>query len=240
MLFTKSMASSIEPTNRRRGFRPGKWIVIGGSVVLLWFIMAIVIGIRSSRPSKPNIKPRAKAQARQNPAPAPDLPPPQFSVPGGIYTNTISVRLTASSRSTSIHYTVDGSEPTPASRTYSDPIQISSSTLLKAKVFGTGLSVSATVRRAYIRPNSDLEGFSSNLPLIILNTFGQRVPKEEKLLVAAHFVDSKGSRSTLAGAVDFDGSADLNIRGHTSLRYPKHSYHLKIKDDGHNPLKIPL
>src|SRR5207253_9481016 len=47
-------------------------------------------------------------------------------------------------------------------------------------------------------------------------------------------------RSTLAGPADFDGRGDLNVRGHTSLRYPKHSYHFKSRDDEKNALKVPI
>src|SRR5207247_6500235 len=88
-----------------------------------------------------------------------------------------------------------------------------------------------------IRLNSDLQSFSSNLPLLIFNSFGKKIPHDKKVRVSAHFIDNKGARNLLAGPIDFAGSGDFNIRGHTSLRYPKHSYHFKTKDDEHSPLK---
>src|SRR5579864_8596131 len=63
----------------------------------------------------------------------PKLAEPNFSIPGGLYTNGVSVKLSANSPSEVVRYTLDGSEPTSASPKYSSPINISESTLLKAK-----------------------------------------------------------------------------------------------------------
>src|SRR5712692_5220929 len=136
------MASVVETTKRRNRFRTIRRVLMIG---LFGVVVLIVIGaIFSPRPA-----PKAKTRSKLNPAPAlvADLPKPQFSVPGGLYTNNVSVALSASTPSASIRYTVDGSEPTSGSRKYSEPIQIGGSTLLKAKVFGTGSSVSSTVSR---------------------------------------------------------------------------------------------
>src|SRR5437870_3114814 len=65
---------------------------------------------------------------------APQLPAPQFSVPSGVYAKDLAVGLTAFWPSAVIRYTLDGSDPTSASRKYFGPIKITESTLLKAKV----------------------------------------------------------------------------------------------------------
>src|ERR1043166_1960149 len=167
------------------------------------------------------------------------IAPPQFSIPGGVYTNLITVRLTASSASAVIRYTTDGSEPTPSSKKYSNPLRIDTSTLLQARTF-EDTSNSVAVCQTYIRLNSDLEGFSSNLPLLIFNSFGTKIPHDKKAFVSARIIDTNSARSTLTGPADFDGRCELNIRGHTSLRYPKHSYHFKAKDEELNPLKVSV
>jgi len=104
------------------------------------------------------------------------LAQPKFSVPGGLFTNSVSVRLTANSPSEVVRYTLDGSEPTSTSPEFSSPLKIAESTLLKAKVFGSGSSTSPTVSESYVFMDPDLAGFTSNLPLILLDTFGERVP----------------------------------------------------------------
>src|SRR6266404_3406072 len=170
----------------------------------------------------------------------PKLAEPKFSVPGGLFTNAVSVRLTANSPTEVVRYTLDGSEPTSASPEFSSPIKIAESTLVKAKVFGSGSSTSRTVSESYVFLDSDLAGFTSNLPLILLDTFGERVPFGKKIPVAARFVDAKTGRSSLMGPADFEGLGELNVRGHTSLRHPKHSYHFQTKTDGLTSRKVSL
>lgn len=168
------------------------------------------------------------------------LPGPKFSIPGGLYTNAVSVELSANPPAATIRYTFDGSEPTTASPKYSSPIQLSESTLLKAKVFGPGASSSATVTEAYSFMDPGLAAFSSNLPLIVLDTFGERVPYGQRIPVLARFADTKTGRSTLLGSPDFEGVGEINVRGHTSLRFPKHSYHFQTRRDGGGSHKVAL
>jgi hypothetical protein len=53
-------------------------------------------------------------------------------------------------------------------------------------------------------------------------------------------VDVKTGRSILVGAPDFEGLGEINVRGHTSLRYPKHSYHFQTKQEGVGSRKVAL
>ena len=170
--------------------------------------------------------------------PGQTIPEPKFSIRGGFFTNTISVELSANSPNEVVRYTLDGSEPTSASTKYSAPIPISESTLLKAKVFGSSSATSPTTTEAYSFVDPGLVGFSSNLPLVVLDTFGERVPYGQKIPVAARFVDTRTGRSSLLGSPDFEGLGELNVRGHTSLRDPKHSYHFQTKRDGKGSHKI--
>src|SRR5262249_30379229 len=149
-------------------------------------------------------------------------------------------KLTSSSSNEVVRYTTDGSEPTSASPEYSSPINIFESTLLKAKVFGSGSASSPTVSEFYVFMEPDLARFTSNLPLILLDTFGERVPYGQKISVAARFIDAKPGRSSLLGHPDFEGLGQLNVRGHTSLRHPKHSYHFQTKTDELSSRKVSL
>ena len=168
------------------------------------------------------------------------IPEPKFSIRGGLYTNEISLELSANSAANVVRYTLDGSEPTSQSTQYSSPVHIGESTLVKAKVFGSGSSTGPTATEAYSFMEPGLAAFSSNLPLIILDTFGERVPFGRKIPVEARFVDTRTGRSTLLGSPDFEGLGEINVRGHTSLRYPKHSYHFQTKQEGAGSHKVPL
>ncbi len=166
-------------------------------------------------------------------------PAPQFSAPGGVYTNDLKVRLTASGGG-AIRYTLDGSEPIESSALFSEALTITGTTLLKAKVFGRGLSPGPTISQTYTLLDENLAHFSSNLPLVILNTFGGYVSRDAKTPVSATFVKPSGSRCSMAGAVDFAGRGTLHVRGRSSLEYRKSSFTLHVRDDAGTSLKVPI
>lgn len=165
---------------------------------------------------------------------------PEFSVRGGLYTNAVSVEISASSSSALMRYTLDGSEPTSTSAEYSSPIRLSEAAILKAKVFGAGSRCSPTVTEAYCFMEPGLAAFSSNLPLVILDTFGRQVPYGQTCPVAARFVDTGRGRSRLLGPPDFQSLGEINVRGHTSLRHPKHCYHFQTKREENASHKVAL
>src|SRR3954464_11105865 len=142
---------------------------------------------------------------------------PEFSPAGGVFSR-VQVKLSGPG---TIHYTLDGSEPTENGSRYSGPIVISQSTLIKARSFEPGVAASPVVVQAYTIADRRALEFNSNLPLVIVNTFGRPIQKDNKAQVSARIVDVDGSkRSKVSGKADFDGSALLNLRGNTSLRYP--------------------
>jgi len=60
------------------------------------------------------------------------VPKPNFSVAPGFYTSAVSVDITCADSTASIRYTLDGSQPTASSALYVAPLQISTTTVLKA------------------------------------------------------------------------------------------------------------
>lgn len=76
------------------------------------------------------------------------LEPPVLSPGTGTYTSAQTVTITAGT-GTTIHYTVDGSVPTESSATYTSPISISQSTLVKAKAWKAGSQPSGVATATY-------------------------------------------------------------------------------------------
>ena len=67
-------------------------------------------------------------------------PKPGFSLPAGFYNAAQTVTLTGPSNGV-IRYTLDGSEPTQTSTTYSNPINITHTSVLRARVFSNDPAV---------------------------------------------------------------------------------------------------
>ena len=165
---------------------------------------------------------------------------PSFSFPGGVYSNSVLVKLSGSTPGSVIHYSVDGSEPSEASPAFSEPIRISGSTLLRAKAFAAGFVPSVIVCQTYTILDESLLNWSSNLPVVILHTFRGYVSHDTKTPVSARFINNPAGRNFLTGPADFDGRGTLKVRGRSSLEYRKHSFNFHAQDETETSVKIPL
>ena len=74
---------------------------------------------------------------------------PTFSVAEGTYNNDQSVTLSCETEGAAIHYTIDGSDPTSSSPTYSSALSISSTQTLKAIAIKSGYTNSSIASAAY-------------------------------------------------------------------------------------------
>jgi len=83
-----------------------------------------------------------------------------FSVEGGFSQSSVQITLTSSQGNGIIRYTTDGSKPTSTSQQYSTPLTISSSTVLRARLFEDLKIPGKTITNSYFI------GESRNLPAI--------------------------------------------------------------------------
>lgn len=90
--------------------------------------------------------------------------PPSCSLPGGFYNQPQQVELMSAHHGAVIRYTLDGSLPSENSSSYDSPVLITKTTVLRARVFGSGLLPGATMTQTYFINQS----FS--LPVISLVT----------------------------------------------------------------------
>lgn len=66
---------------------------------------------------------------------------PVFSINSGFYTGSVSVSITTTEPNAVIRYTTNGDEPTTSSTAYSAPINVSSTTVIMAKVFSNNAQI---------------------------------------------------------------------------------------------------
>jgi chitobiase/beta-hexosaminidase-like protein/ASPM-SPD-2-Hydin domain-containing protein len=109
-------------------------ITVSSSVTLE--AVAVLAGLTSTTASATYvISGSSTPPSGNNPPPAPVITPPS-----GTYTTAQSVTLTDAAAGAILYYTVDGSTPSSASRTYTGPITVSSSVTLKAVAVLAGLT----------------------------------------------------------------------------------------------------
>lgn len=94
---------------------------------------------------------------------------PVFSEPGKVvYDSSLSLTLSlpeGAPEGTKIRYTIDGSEPTESSTRYSDPIEITKTTVVRAKLYCEGWLSPRSVTHSYILFSREL-----TLPVISIST----------------------------------------------------------------------
>ena len=91
---------------------------------------------------------------------------PTLSIPSGFYGNPIKVKITCDTEGAKIYYTTDASEPTAESKLYTNEIEISSTTVLRAKAFKEGLLDGLIATGTYMINERKPE----NLPIVFLTT----------------------------------------------------------------------
>ena len=155
---------------------------------------------------------------------------PEFSVAGGVFTNDVVLKLSATEPGAAVHFTLDGSEPTTASARYAAPISLTNSTMVRARVFAPGKAPGAPAVQSFVLLDPDVMDFTSDLPVVVVSSFGREIEKDERIVASLRTMLPANGRTSLQAAADFDGRALINLRGRASLRYPKRSYTLKTVD----------
>lgn len=164
---------------------------------------------------------------------------PVFSLDDQVITGTVSLTLTAVSPTASIRYTTNDTDPTASSPLYVSPISISTTTRVKARIFESGLQPGPVRDRTYLRLANDIQSFTSDLPIIIVDSFGVNIDGEAsansqnpKRPVQSIFVDVNAGtgRASVLDPPDFSGRAGMRVRGQTSSNFPKKQYSLETWD----------
>jgi hypothetical protein len=172
---------------------------------------------------------------RQNSTSGPGFSPAvTFNPPGGIYTNNVSVTLSAGP-GVPVRYTLDGSEPTVSSTAYATPIAVANSTVIKARAFQPGQLPGASGVQTYTVLNTDMLAFSSSLPLVVINAFGNTGINNNdglKRTVSMTFIEESAAsgRSHILGPIQTQTRAGIEVRGSSSAGFPKKSYSVELRD----------
>jgi hypothetical protein len=172
---------------------------------------------------------------------------PQFSLASGVYTNNSLTLSISGPPGATIRYTLDGSVPGTSSPVYSTPLTFTTNMTIKARAFVNepGMFPSRVVSRTFIMLDSTTSNFTSNIPVLILNTGGRSIVQNVlggQPRTRGSFVvfDPQGDRSVLNSEPHFQGLAEFEIFGQTSAGFPKRPHNIEIQDELGNDLAFPL
>ena len=145
-----------------------------------------------------------------------------------------------------IRYTLDGSAPHRLSLRYDRPLTIDQTVRLRARVLGPNGGASPLVSETYVQLHQQTTGFSSNLPLIVLENFrgGRPAQTEFQPGFMALFEPGADGRATLLEAPALTVPVGLKVRGSSTAGRPKPSLSLEARNEweeglGITPLGLP-
>ncbi|MCF7976230.1 MAG: CotH kinase family protein [Phycisphaerae bacterium] len=163
---------------------------------------------------------------------------PVFSRAGGTFVNSFVLELTCPTPDAEIFYSLDGAEvvrPGGGGREinwikYIGPITVDRCLEVLAQAQEPSRLPSSIVNESYLALSSDVASFSSNLPIIVVDT-GRKSVAGRLTLVKAAFIDTDESgRSHITSASDFVGRGGLRIRGSSSSGFAKKQYAFETWD----------
>ena len=166
---------------------------------------------------------------------------PVLSLSSQVFTSPLTLSITAPA-GTLVRTTTDGSLPTASSPAYTGPIPITTSTRVRARSFQGGVSPSPAVGATFIGLAADARGFTSNLPIIILDNFGGGgIPQNSYQNAYMAIFDPKGGRSALNSIPDVESRVGMKIRGSSTAGQPKPNLRIETwNEDGVDQPIAPL
>ena len=171
---------------------------------------------------------------------------PVVSHENGTFVNSFVLELSCPTPNAEIYYTLDGGDPVQASgrgvssAKYTGPVLINGSAEVMVRAYEPNMLPSATINRSFVALSSEVASFSSNLPIIIVDTGRQNVSGSLKLVKAA-FIDTEADgRANIAGPVDYVGRGGMRIRGSSSSGFAKKQFALETWDTANEDLDVSI
>lgn len=167
----------------------------------------------------------------------------EFSAQSTTFLNNFELTLVAPGASPAgeIRYTVNGSVPATNSFLYTGPIQVTNSIPIRARAFEPGFLPGRVRSEAFLKLGPGMQSVSSDLPLIIVHSFGgggfdTTVKKASFLFVH----EPVRGRSSFTNAPDMVFRAGLKIRGSSTAGNPKWNWAVDAWDEDNLDKDIPL
>ncbi|MEO0468067.1 MAG: lamin tail domain-containing protein [Bacteroidota bacterium] len=169
--------------------------------------------------------------------------PIYFSETSRFFSGTLNIILGTGISNASIHYTLDGSTPETSDPLYTTPIPINSITTIKAKVFYLGGGSSDEVVHRYIPINADVQSFETDLPLLLIETFGADLNNKNSTHSAFFTLTEQhpvSGRTKIIDQPEVASRVSMQVRGSSSSNFAKKQWKFEIQDEQGNDFATSL
>lgn len=155
-------------------------------------------------------------------------PTPVMSVQAGFYTSSQSVTITTTDASATIYYTTDGTTPTTGSTVYSGPVNITSTTVLRARCFSSTPNTPAS----FTETNTYFINSPHTVPVI--SVCGDEITDFLNDVAPGAFsnnFDGAFEFFDAAGAFIDEGDGYYNKHGNDSWAYDQRGFDFVMRDE---------
>ena len=172
----------------------------------------------------------------------PPLTAVSFSLSSQPFKDTLNLNLSHPNTGVEIRYTTDRRVPTASSTLYSAPIQLNRTTQIRARAFGSGFSPSPTQSHTYVRLDTSVQNFSSNLPIVVVDSFSSGKPTGNDLRPAFFTLqepDKNTGRAKVTDPYKIFSRSGVKLRGSSSSSFAKYALAMETwnEDDEDREIK---
>lgn len=159
-----------------------------------------------------------------------------FSELSKAYTGSLTVTLSLASPDpgTEIRYTTNRAAPTASSSLYTEPLTVSTTQMIRARAYKTGLLPGKIASEAYLLLNDNAQSFASTMPVVVVTNFLATVPPDTKTDQAGFMwvwqPPIAGQQVRVADPPTFASRVRISRRGSSTLNNPKWNLDMEIRN----------
>lgn len=159
-----------------------------------------------------------------------------FSIPSQTFAGaSVTLSLSTASPTAQIRYTTNRTEPTASSTLYTGPLTITTTTMVRARAIETapGFAPGLVHTETYIKLGSGAPGFTSNLPVVVVDGFGSGKPNANTPMFWTLYepITASANRTALTNAPAIATRGRMVVRGSSSAGWPKYSMNIEAWDE---------
>ncbi len=158
----------------------------------------------------------------------------EFDRTGGVFSGSTTLGILPPASPTAVvHYTIDGTIPDESSPVYTTGFNLTNTTTVRARIYDQGRLPGEIKSRTLIELAPDIQNFSSNLPIVVVDSNGVNIdgasnPGAPRPFRPVYTVvidrDEVDGIARINGVPQFTGRGGMHVRGQSSSGFPKKQY----------------
>jgi hypothetical protein len=169
-------------------------------------------------------------------------PGPLLDPHGGVFPSQVMVSITVDDPDAQIYYTTNGSTPNAENGTlYKQPFVVQNTSYVRAIAISSGKLDSEISGATYSIAQGELAGFTSDLPLLVIHSFNTPIKDGDRTPAWMTIIEpGEDGRANLTREPALGSRIAINLRGSSSLSFPKKGYGFHIREEDDSNRKVSL